>query len=69
MPDDVSLEQRVAALERQVAALRRDAEATPQPNWIEKVKGSFEDDPVFAEIVRLGREWREAQQVPEDFQP
>lgn len=35
-------------------------------NWIEDMRGSAKDDPVFDEIVRLGKEIRDAEQPPED---
>lgn len=54
-----SLEERVKALEGEVAALKeRLADAPKQGNWIEKITGTFEGDPEFAEIVRLGAEIR-----------
>jgi hypothetical protein len=29
-------------------------------SWIERIAGTFRDDPEFDEIVRLGREFRES---------
>jgi hypothetical protein len=71
MPTEASLEQRLAALERVVAELQLRLESAPAPaaNWIERITGSFKDDPNFAEVVKYGREFREAEQLPEDFQP
>ena len=64
----LSLEQRVAALEAEVARMRRDCtchtgQAVP---WWEARFGMFANDPEYDEAMRLGREYREAQRLPED---
>ena len=43
------------------------AEPSPAatPGWLAHMTGAFRDDPVFAEMVRLGREFREADR-PDD---
>jgi len=58
-----SLEQRVSALEVEVARLRTrlDKAEKPKADWLDKIWGSFANDPLFEEAVRYGREWREAQ--------
>lgn len=54
-----SVEERLTMLEKAVADLQRAATATqPKDNWIERVAGSFRDDPEFGEVLRLGREIR-----------
>ena len=35
-------------------------------NWIAEITGSFKDDPDFDEIVRLGKEMRDAELPEED---
>lgn len=57
---------RVEDLEARVAAL--DQPGAPRAagvkrGWRSQV-GAFGDDPVYAEIVRLGRAWRDAQVPP-----
>ena len=48
------------------------AEPPPPPptgttaEWIERISGTFKDDPVFAEMVRLGREYRVADRLADD---
>ena len=60
-----SLEKRIAAMEVEVQALKRQLSnrAPDRPStrsWLDDA-GRFKDDPVFDEIVRLGREYRESQ--------
>lgn len=58
------LETRVLALEEQVEQLRKQVAAPAAPRtadrWWETEAGRFANDPVFDEIVRLGREYRES---------
>jgi hypothetical protein len=57
------LEQRVVLLEEEMARLKRALaevrEATAGP-WWERIAGTFADDPIYAEAMRLGREHRES---------
>jgi hypothetical protein len=57
-----SLKQRVEALEVEVARLKARIEAKEKPGdpWLEKVWGSFANDPIYEEAMRLGREYRES---------
>lgn len=65
MADLSVLEQRLTALEREVANLKEHlAPAKREANWVEEVAGSMRDFPEFAEVVRLGREFRAAQTDP-----
>ena len=52
------VEERLAVLEAEVAALKRTVK--PNPNWFDCVAGSMKDDPEFDEVLRLGREIRQA---------
>jgi ABC-type transporter Mla subunit MlaD len=54
-----------AAVEGAVAELRKSLQ-TPAANWIEQLSGSMKDFPEFEEVVRLGREFREADRPPEE---
>jgi hypothetical protein len=51
------LEKRVAALESEIQELKA-KRAAPESSWLD-LYGKYRDDPVFAEIVRLGKEWRD----------
>ena len=54
-----SVEERLAAMEAAIVDLRRQLMVDPRPgNWLEKISGEFKDDPVFEEMLRLGREYR-----------
>jgi uncharacterized protein YqcC (DUF446 family) len=55
------LEQRLAALEAEVAELKHWPTAIPQADdWVEQITGCVKDVEAFEEILRLGREFREA---------
>jgi hypothetical protein len=55
------LEQRVAALEAEVGNLKRKVATldTVQP-WWEQIVGTFEDDPIYEEAMKRGRQYRES---------
>ena len=51
------LSKRVKALEAEVASLKQLVVASQHKNW-QATLGMFANDPVFDEIVRLGKEYR-----------
>ena len=53
------LEKRITALEEELSTLktRMDAIDTTVPRW-ERIAGTFQDDPVYAKAMKLGREYR-----------
>jgi hypothetical protein len=58
-----SLESRLAALEAEVARLRAKVEAAgekPKEDWVDTIWGTFANDPIYDEAMRLGRQWRES---------
>ena len=59
-----TVEQRLAQLEREVAILK--TQVPSQPNWIAEITGICKDDPDFDEIVRLGKELRDAEPPDQD---
>jgi hypothetical protein len=63
MSEIPTVEQRLEKLEADVAELRRQSAAGIKKEWLSKVAGSFRNDPDFAEIVKLGREIREADRL------
>jgi hypothetical protein len=70
MPEEVTLEQRLAAVEVAVRELQRIIfSRAPAPNWLERVTGSMKDEPAFAEVLEYGRAIRQADRPPEDTQP
>ena len=73
------LEERVAALETEMERLKQERSAAPAPPiapasteempWWERIFGTFKDDPMFEEAMRLGEEWRRSQQPDFDAPP
>lgn len=62
-----TIEERVKTLEGEVAELkRRLGKPETMRQWLQRVSGRFKDDPAFAEIVRLGREFRQADRPSEE---
>jgi hypothetical protein len=67
MDNSSTIEARLSALERQMEEVRREIDRQrKEGNWIEKITGSFKDDPDFGEIIRLGREARQADRLMDD---
>ena len=60
MPEQLSVEERLSAVEQQLADLKRRLSSNNGGSWLERIAGTFKDDADFAEIVRLGREFRES---------
>ena len=67
--DDQSIESRLEAVEKELAELKLEVRAKtpagsvpgPDIRWLERIVGSFVDDPDYVEAVRLGRAWRRRQ--------
>lgn len=61
MAEELTLQSRVSDLEKQVSLLTKQVfQSTSKPGWVRKIVGSMENAPDFAEILKLGREIREA---------
>ncbi|MGE0827294.1 MAG: hypothetical protein AB7G75_33295 [Candidatus Binatia bacterium] len=59
----MTVEERLTALEKGLAELKQQVSVQKDhPSWIEKIAGTFKDDPDFDEIVKLGRKFRKAAQ-------
>lgn len=58
--DLVTITQRLIKMENEVAELKRHLPPPADQPWYLKHAGKFADDPEFQEIVRLGKEIREA---------
>ena len=66
---NAELEKRIAVLEAEVALLKSKVEKKDDTNkvlWWEEIAGTFSDDPVYDEAMRLGREYRLAQRKDYD---
>lgn len=59
----LQLEKRVEILEKEMARLKRmltGVRPSAAKPWWEGIAGTFADDPIYAEAMRLGREHRES---------
>ncbi len=58
----VTLKDRVAALEAEVACLkvRLEASSKNSRDWLDRIWGSFANDPIYDEAMRLGKKYRES---------
>lgn len=56
------IELRVAALEAEVSQLKQRLDTVTQPAkpWWQEIYGTFANDPLYEEAMRLGREYRES---------
>jgi len=63
----MQMEKRVKALEQTVAQLAPPSSSTNR-RWYRTHAGRFADDPVFDEIVKLGRAYRKSQGAKTDTQ-
>lgn len=61
------LENRIVSLEKELGLLKSKFEKIEKEKepWWKKRTGSFANDPIYEEVVRLGREYRESQR--EDY--
>lgn len=56
------LEKRIDELEEEVADLRRKVAAlTGTKPWWERIAGTFQNDPIYEQAMKLGRQYRRAQ--------
>ena len=64
---DQPIEQRVAHLEREIVRLKLRAKCSgDKSNWVNELIGTAKDDPDYAEIARLGKEIRDAEESPKE---
>ena len=67
MSEQTPIERRLDALEREVSELKQRLNNGNAPsNWIERITGSMADFPEFEEVIRYGREIREADRPAAD---
>ena len=56
-----NLEKRVSDLEAEVSQLKHKIDKIdPDMPWWQQITGTFEDDPVYDEAMRRGRQYRES---------
>ncbi len=67
---NAELESRLAQLEQEVARLRAKIEGNAPPvPWWERIAGTFDNDPMYEEAMKLGREYRESLRPSEPETP
>jgi len=59
MTANASLEERLAAVEAAIAQLQQQLVISQQMNWLQKITGSFRNDPAFEEVLAYGRAIRQ----------
>jgi hypothetical protein len=70
MSTEPTIEQRLTALERAVADLQQQLTAHPSAeNWLERIIGSFKDEPAFDEVLEYGRAFRAAERPAKGVAP
>jgi hypothetical protein len=70
MAEGRTLEERLAEVEAAVCDLQRRLDLqVPAPDWLDRVIGSFKDEPAFEEVLEYGRAFRQADRPPEDAEP
>ena len=64
---DTELENRIAVLEKEVAFLKQkiEKEGKSEEPWWKQIAGTFANDPIYDEAMKLGREYRLSQR--EDY--
>jgi hypothetical protein len=67
MPELQEMENRLANVERELAEIKQRLGGN-SGSWIQKITGSFKDDPEFDEILKLGRELRRAEKLEGDLE-
>jgi len=59
-----SVEERLAKVEKEIAELKSKASRqSPNPDWLKKVEGTFENNPEFLALAKLGKEFRDAEKL------
>jgi hypothetical protein len=62
-----TIEERLSHVETALARLESKVNGQAfKQNWIDQITGSFRDDPEFEEVLRLGREIRQADRPKND---
>lgn len=64
---NTEIETKFKALETEIAALKEKVEKIEKPKtaWWKEIAGTFANDPIYDEAMRLGREYRLSQR--EDY--
>jgi len=62
-----TVEERLARVEQELARMKvRMKSFQPKSNWITALRGTAKGNDAYAEICRLGKEMRDAEEEPEE---
>jgi hypothetical protein len=64
------LEKRLTAVENELTRLKNQIASAPinPDNWVEAVAGTFANDPIFDDAMRLGQKWRQSHRAKSSAQ-
>jgi hypothetical protein len=60
MANGTTVEERLSAVEQELAELKLRLNGRSGSTWLERIAGSMKDEHELAEVLRLGREIRDA---------
>ncbi len=62
MSQSTSLLKRLEVLEEEIARIKQRLKRIPEAktSWVDEIAGTFANDPIYEEAMRLGREYRES---------
>lgn len=67
MATETQIEERLAAVERVISGLQEQlARLSSPPDWLDRISGSFEDEPEFEQVLAYGRALRSASRPADD---
>ena len=61
-----TIEQRLSRIEDELRQIKERLDSKHKGNWISRMRGQFRNDPIFDEIVHLGKEIRDAELPQEE---
>lgn len=63
------LEERLQKIEAEILEMRKTLKKDKPQSWLQQAAGQFKNDPVFDEIVRLGKEIRDSERTAKRITP
>jgi hypothetical protein len=64
---ETEIEERLAAVEKVITGLQEQLmRLSPHADWVDRISGSFEDEPEFEQVLAYGRVLRSASRLAEN---